>query len=421
MLYRRTPLPPDIDYFLDGALDSEEISALCYNAVTLLGDIKTVISIVDADQDNPRRGSLRNRQGRALNLDDYAHQLVHELATHEQAAFYASGMLREPLKLLALADWLSSWNHEDQTIGGMAEPILPYRVYHDENYDPTPRVRRRLHSPRAIRRYVKAEDQSVPYARRLAQRMMRLPVGRPEDAQLISDLMDEQRSAYRETLRAARAKFELDLGRRYGIIPASEGLTKAKRKAVTRAASFAVCVIGQEKVTAFTQGNPIMLPGKNVSLEISTRGDIARLGHGGLNVALCTTEGERLSSLCVYFDKTPVLDQIAAFALHLEAGGESEIVDTGNLYAITPLGATHPVIVARVAKMKTEPSRSPRSIDQERKLAAQARYKAATIHHYVDAVAERVWGRKKPQLVPFSERLVAAGEKIEALRAPEAA
>jgi hypothetical protein len=189
MLYQRTPLPADIDYFLDGALDCDEISALCFNAITLLGDRKIVPSIIDAEPLNDRRLSLRNRRERALALDDYAHQLVSDLATHEQAAFYASGMLREPLKLYGLAEWLCSWNHEDETIGGCGKPYLD-RTRHDKNYDPTPRVRRRLYSPSSIRRYVKLEPQCIPYARRLAEPLSRLPIGKPEEAQLIIRLAE---------------------------------------------------------------------------------------------------------------------------------------------------------------------------------------------------------------------------------------
>jgi hypothetical protein len=135
-----------------------------------------------------------------------------------------------------------------------------------------------------------------------------------------------------------------------------------------------------------------MLQGQNMALEVSSRGDIARLGHGGLTVHLCTPAGDRLSGLCVYFDKTPVLDQVAAIAQCIFKQAVRPSLSTPAISTRSHRSVPHPIVTDRVKKMKTEPGRAPRDTDKDRKTAAQARYKADTLRIYFDAVTTTVWG-----------------------------
>ena len=420
MQFQRAPLPAEVEYVLDCALECWEINAFDHAVLTLLGDRKITDGILD-HQNRDGRG-LRARQGLCLRLDAYAHQLVADLTTTEQASFAAFGMLPEPLKLFGLAQFLATTNHEDQTVGGA---MLPYRRYPrcDRNYDPTPRARRRLYSPNAIRRHAKLEEQAIPLARLLAAGLRRLPPSAPRDADLVLDLLREQRDSHRQAHAAARAKFEAEQRLRFGA--RTSGVDRRVRKAVRRAALFTAGLIGASQVGAFAQGQAITLPGRSLSLEVARNRSVASTGHGALDVRLCTPDGIRLANICVYFDKTPALDQVAALALHLNAGEEAAILDAGNLFSVTPAGAEHPLVIARQAKPATAEdqalvNRMTRhglgQTDQDRKRAAQQRYEADTIGIYFDAVRTQVWGRDAYRLEPFSNSIVERTRGIEAAR-----
>lgn len=57
--------------------------------------------------------------------------------------------------------------------------------------------------------------------------------------------------------------------------------------------------------------------------------------------------GVELGGLCLYFEDTPVLDQLAALAMHVQAGEERDLVADGNLYSVTQYGLSHPILVGR--------------------------------------------------------------------------
>ncbi len=408
MLYQRTPLPPDIEYFLDCANEEGMINSFDHVALTLLGDRKTVMKIVDNRPDAPGR-RLRARYDIARSLDAYAHELVSEISLPEQRAFAAVGMRWEPLRMIRIAEYIVHWTFTDATIGGCAIPMRD-DPRADRNYDPTPRARRHLYSPAAIRRHVKLEDQSLPMARHMAAGLRRLPAAKPGDDELVQVLAAEQRESYRETYRAARAKFEAEQRARYRPTSAA---TAIERKVIRRAAGFCAGLIGSDKVSAFARGEPVALAGRDMVLTVAKNRGLASLGHGALDVALCAPDGTRLANVCVFFDKTPAIDQLAAIALHVGAGDEGAIIKTGNLFNISKEGSRHPLVLTRLAQKAApgvaeaaaamdrinrhgfEPSR------HERQLAAMRRYKADVIQIYLDAVKVQVWGRDSRRLDPF--------------------
>jgi hypothetical protein len=163
-----------------------------------------------------------------------------------------------------------------------------------------------------------------------------------------------------------------------------------------------------------------------VSLEIARNRSVASTGHGALDVRLCTPDGTRLANICVYFDKTPALDQVAALALHLDAGEENAIIDTGNLFNVTPAGAEHALVIQRQTKraMPEDQALAERLLrhglthsEHDLKRAAQDRYKADTIRIYFEAVRTQVWGRDAGRLEPFDKNLMERAQEIEARRA----
>ena len=404
MQFQRAPLPPGVEYFLDCANESDEMGAFAHAVLTLLGDRKLVPEMIDLDRGARRRGRWLLCQ----ELDAYAHQLVRDLADHEQRAFVAADMRWEPMRLLRIAEYLAHFNFEDETRGGAN---LPFRRYcrHDRNFDPSPRARRRLYSPQWIRRYAKMEDQSVPMARAMADRLRSLPTAAPTDRRLIDDLRAEQREAQKFLQHeAARQTYREGLRQKFSPYPV---LDKPQRRAIRRATEFASSVVGREDVATFVRGGTVRLRGPELMLEISRGRSLTTVGHGALDVRLCDTDGTRLANVCVFFDGTPALDQLAAVALHVEAGEAKSLISTGNLFAVTDAGAAHAIVRQRLAQNPAifdehgvadrVMRRGLRPSDYDRQMAALRRYKGDTMELYVGAVRTQVWGRDAHRLDPY--------------------
>ncbi|MCW2195130.1 hypothetical protein AB7M45_007901 [Bradyrhizobium elkanii] len=412
MQFQRSPFPAEVEYFLDSAVEHDELGAFAHAVLTLLGSRKLVPELIE----KRKIGHLLHcRQSRCHELDAYAHEIIAELAEHERRSFVAVGLRWEPRRLLNIAEYLASFNFEDETRGGAN---LPFRRHWrcDDNYDPTPRARRRLYAPGAIRRYARLEDCSMPWARLLAGRLRQLPAAVPADLDLVCDLLLEQRETYRVEYHRARQKFEAEQRRRFF----SNGSIERDRRAVRRAASFCAGLLGPAKVGAFARGEAITFAGRDVSIEVARARSIATVGHGALEVKLCAQDGTRLANVCVFFDKTPALDQLAAIAMHVEAGDESAIIQTGNLFNVTAAGSEHPVVRARLAQMpKAEvevlaPGRRRRTASEyDKQKAALRRYTADTIDIYAEAVRARVWGRDVKRLDPFLDQMQAAIGEIK--------
>lgn len=151
-----------------------------------------------------------------------------------------------------------------------------------------------------------------------------------------------------------------------------------------------------------------------MGLEVCRRSSLADVGHGALEVRLLDPAGQRLAHVCVYFDRMPVLDQVAALAMLIATGDEASVIETGDLFAITSAGARHPLVTDRLAKNPptTETSRAPARGAWEMKLAAQKRYLADTLPIYFDATVTLVWNRDKRLLAPFSEAVYAEAERL---------
>jgi len=112
-------------------------------------------------------------------------------------------------------------------------------------------------------------------------------------------------------------------------------------------------------------------------------------------------------------------------ALHLNAGEEAAVLNTGNLFSITAAGAEHPLVKQRMAKRPTTEDQALmdrvmrhglNQTDHDRKRAAQNRYKADTIAIYLDAVTTLVWGRDARRLMKFTDAMVERAQESEAER-----
>lgn len=69
-----------------------------------------------------------------------------------------------------------------------------------------------------------------------------------------------------------------------------------------------------------------------------------QVGHGLLHVRLLNREKEHLSSMCVYIEDTPNIDQFVAFSSLIENGCEDMILEKANFFNISAKGRKHPRI-----------------------------------------------------------------------------
>jgi hypothetical protein len=401
------PLAPDVEYFLDGALDTHEIGSFCHCAVSLYGDRSVVNRIVDFEDATIGR-LVKRRQATCLRLDAYAHELARELPTADQRALFAAGLLYEPKRSRDLAEVLCGWNFEDSTVGGALEPFRN-RPRLTRAGSPPPRINRHLAAPSAIWRYVARCDQ-VDQQRELVGRLRRLPWPEcPAEAEVLEPLFAEARRRYAEAnARAWAALFAPDGAFSTGnVLKIKRELVRERRRLLRRSAIAATAILGATTVSAFARGEPVVLPGRELVFSLTAR-NLAAQGHGALDVQLCSHGGDDLGGLCLYFDGMPALDQLAAVALHVAAGNETTLLDTGNLTALTAAGAGHPAILARTGRV--EPPREVRGrfrYDRARLAAASRAYQAKTLPLYLDALVSTTWRGDLGRYRRFVERIAA--------------
>jgi hypothetical protein len=184
---------------------------------------------------------------------------------------------------------------------------------------------------------------------------------------------------------------------------------RTKRRQTKKAAAIAAAVLGATTVSAFARGEEVVLQGTQIAIGVRHSGSIYRSGHGALQISLLGPEGTRLSSLCMFQEDTPALDQLASIALHIEAGAESDVVGAGNLFATTTSALEHPVIAARLDAPRNHVdigamddlvfsrnggTRLARDPHQERLLEVAKRdYTAKHIPTYYAALSTFVFGR----------------------------
>lgn len=404
------PLPHDILYVLDGALEHDELSAFAHPILCLFGDRTFVPEVVD--REILGRG-WRPRAEKMIVLDRYAHRLAAALPEESRRGFFAGMLLREPNVLLDTAECLASWNYDDETVGGA---MLPYRhgterVRRDGTA--SQRTAKHLLAPRAIRRYVresfKEVDRLLSHRRDIAERMRAVPWPRhPEEARSTERYFIEAQARHREAIQRAYAALSDPLLKRAGHRSAS---SKDERKALRRSLSAASAAIGEEGARTLLRGEPVRLQGHLFDFVIRSR--LRRSGHGGLTISLFGPDSEeRLADLCLYFDGMPALDQAAALALHISSESEIDLIEAGNLFNLTVEGARNPLLMDRLRRegaMDVEQIQervrrgftAPAAAHRDRQAEQRAAYIRETRGTYLHAVTERVWGRDARRVREF--------------------
>ncbi len=385
------PLAPDVEYFIDAAVEHEELDAGAAFTLKLYAPRLALTNIVDEEYKHDGRAHMRERIRKCDRLTAVADDILRQLPQATAAPLAWAGVLHVRHWVRGSANMMAWWAQEDMIKGGCAEPYIKARsraqARRIEDYVPTPKQRRKLSSPAWIRRYVKLNSDT----RRLRHmgdvvraRVRDIPLDTVRDAATsIADMLAAQHEGFRRT--NERVIRQTMMQHR----PVERSQLRKMRKVSVRAAKTAESVLGADAVRRWVQGQPIRIAGHNIAIEAARTGSSALLGHGGVLLsAVDPNTGRKLADMCLYHEKTPALDQVVAIALAIEAGEEADIIATANLSNVTDLGAKHPLIESHASARRSGPWR-PRNVVQER----NEDYWKAHETIYMEALGTAVLGR----------------------------
>lgn len=403
MQIRPQPLSNLAQHFLDGASENEEMLGAAATWLALYGDRHLIETAVD---NLPPQCSWKDRLAVALHLQGEAFRDASSAEQPWREAFLSSAALSGRRVLAGAADFYACWNYEDSIWGGCALPFKragrPSRRWGWKNPEPTPKVARRLRSRRAIAHYIAAAAETAEARRRVLADLVAGPIVFDENAARLFSLEWERAVHAWRIAQSARARIE----QVYAAERRSRGWTTArviphaKRKPLLRAARIATQVVGAPAVRDFVAGRQVILPGDQFLFRIERGGAVDKAGHGALSISLIDPQSQqRLAGLCLYFDKTPALDQLAAVGLHLAAGDEGSLVETGNLYAIEPAGVAHPALSARVRTDARQTILGNSGDPTHAMRFFAARYALEMFPVYQDVLADMTVGRRKKDLL----------------------
>lgn len=347
MEIRRARLDDHVEYFIDGASEANEIDGCTAVTLRLYGDPIVTRNIVDAN--HPGKG-WRGRCQNGIELSNYASTLLARLPAERRGALIYGGLASLHHMIRELAKVLADWGATDETEGGAMKPFLRKRSRLQGDGSIFHRTARRIHSPSWIRRYIKQNESGESRHLRTVAKIAFDRIGlTPADT-------------IRDGFAAIRADLNLQLEwQRQDYVPRPEvqearnrvlrgtaaGIPKDRRKILKRAAVLAAGILGASTVSALARGEPIAITGPTVALQVQKRTSLASLGHGHLSVAVTDHSGAHLADLCVYFDKTPALDQVTGLALWMKAGLEAELIEKANITSMGAAGYAHPLFEAR--------------------------------------------------------------------------
>lgn len=404
----QAPLPHDIQYILDEALEQDDLNGFDHLVLTLFADRQQLEYIISA----PRPSGWKNGTApMCLVLDELAHNTADNLPIEEQTALIAASLLREKPRLESLAWCHADWNYTDSTEGGALKPFKR-RARVDSRDRPIGQIKRRLRDQRSINRFVAGVDcESTFHAEKLALplRQRRVWPDHPSQADQLEQYFAEQHRRYNAARERATAQYMSQSHKQ--PVRQRKREQQSLRKAVIRSAEAASAVIGRGNVMTLARGEPVFITGQEVTFRLAIR-QLHQLGHGALDIHLCDKTGiNRLADVCLYFDDTPALEQVAAIAMHIEAGEELELVKTGNLSNISPAGAMHPVVGERLkqrraaaedlANMIAQNSQLHRQAHSDMRRILRSEYADKSTPLYLEPLIDRVWVNKADQLRAF--------------------
>lgn len=328
---RDFPLPADMTFIIDSAVDHGHITPGARVACTIYGDTDALDAIINKDQGLK---GWRNTAAMATELEIYAATIIPELAPRIRDALNGLrtyGLLKTVAEYSEHICWTS---FEDEIWGGFA---IDMRNRPRENRNGFhKRTERRVYTDGWVKRAVRCHHHEIEYVHK---QEIFAAIG-PEFHFFGSDcydLLNGQRQEYREEFERREQEFHRALfpDRMPRNSLADPKKHRKIRGIVKRASNIAAAIIGPQEVSRFASGEEILIESpEGIDIKVHRNGSITNSGHGAVKVALYK-EGNFLSNLCVYQD-LPALDQLASLALHAKSGAIVDVVKVGNLYNIAP-------------------------------------------------------------------------------------
>lgn len=369
MIPQAAPLAPDVEYYMDSALEHGELDAGSFLTIKLYAPRAEVMRIVDFEPSAEPPTFYRTRLRKNGMLVKLADDLIEALPDDKRAMIAHAGIRHLHHRVLDLAEVMAWWAIEDEIKGGCMKawkrPVCRRDRKRIEDYVTTKRQDRKLHAPSWIRRYTKTCDSARDLRTVGTHALLRLSRAHhpmpPDGADLIADELAAAHEGYRrwneDQMRRLRSTF---------VKSVTKNETHKHRQIIKRAASTAQAILGRQPVSDFANGRPVRLRGAAIDIEVQRAGSSATRGHSGIFVAAVDgPSGRKLADLCVYHEDTPALDQLTALHLAVAAGEEAEIVRTANIVHITDLGLKHPLLEGRAAH-RAAAERRPRDDRREK-------------------------------------------------------
>ena len=391
MEMQKAPLPPDVEYFIDAAVEHEELDACAALTLKLYAPRVTLMSIIDQEYKHDGPAWMRQRVQKCDDLTALADGIHCLLPDDVRGPLAWAGVRHVRHWVTGTANMMAWWAQEDMIKGGCAEPYKQARNRahwrHIEAYTLMPSQRRRLYNHGWIRKYV----QQSPDKKRLAAMGVRTRartrgldwLSVKDQAEKIAAMLEAQHESYRRTNERAIRQFATR------ELKQARALTKAHRKVAAKAAATAERVIGRDNLNRWNTAQPVTITGSTIAFDVARSNSSTTMGHGGLILtAVDKDTGRKLANMCFYHEQTPALDQLTALALAVAAGEEAEIMATANLSNVTDLGAKHPLIEGHKAASRERQWR-PRDIAQER----NEEYWQATKPIWLDTLGTIVLGQ----------------------------
>lgn len=106
---------------------------------------------------------------------------------------------------------------------------------------------------------------------------------------------------------------------------------RKQRKAIRRGVEVLAELIGMDKTKEFIVTRKLDIPAEKFTFRLKL--EHLSESHGGVSTQVLVKD-EPVCNLCIYTPDTPILDHVASVILHVRAGLEDDLINTGNPYSI---------------------------------------------------------------------------------------
>lgn len=325
MASQTEPLDDHDNHCLDAMVEYGEIDAATYLVMMLFADRKDINDILYGDSNSGWRYRVSEK------LMRLADSIMPDLPPDYQGCLLYLAIQQALRTVKHHATILADWALSDMCEGGALEPFK--RTYrHALDYRIPKKARRKLYSRKWIKRYIRNNKEHANLKRLLqtiASRMVTIPLHLICDDRIIAETIDSD----------LRMLFR----RNSAVCKPPQGDIREQRKVLKRSLKAAETFVSKETVKAFIDKQEVSVEGKNLILKATRTAHLGNTGHGAFSVSVHTKDDIFLARLCVYFEDTPVLDQLIGMALYVSSGCEEEFIKKANVITLSEAGRKHPL------------------------------------------------------------------------------